>query len=95
MHDEMMALYQRRDRLAYFKCNQQIHSGIVTASGNPVLAEMHEQLQSRIKRVRSWATTSPIAGRVPWPSMRKCVPPGGRATASVSPASSASISTGP
>ncbi len=52
MHDEMMALYQRRDRLAYFKCNQQIHSGIVTASGNPVLAEMHEQLQSRIKRVR-------------------------------------------
>jgi DNA-binding GntR family transcriptional regulator len=52
LHDEMMMLYGRRDRLAYFKCNQSIHSGLVRASGNPVLAEMHEQLQSRIKRVR-------------------------------------------
>jgi len=52
MHLEMMKLYARRDRLAYFKCNQQIHTGIVRGSGNPVLAEMHEQLQSRIKRVR-------------------------------------------
>jgi DNA-binding GntR family transcriptional regulator len=52
LHEEMMALYRRRDRLAYFKCNQRIHSGIVRASGNPVLAETHEQLQSRIKRVR-------------------------------------------
>ncbi len=52
LHETMMALFRRRDRLAYFKCNQQIHSGLVRASGNPVLAEMHEQLQSRIKRVR-------------------------------------------
>ncbi len=52
LHEEMMELYRRRDRLAYFKCNQRIHSGIVRASGNPVLAETHEQLQSRIKRVR-------------------------------------------
>ncbi len=52
LHEEMMELYRRRDRLAYFKCNQQIHSGIVRASGNPVLAETHDQLQSRIKRVR-------------------------------------------
>ncbi len=52
LHEEMMGLYRSRDRLPYFKCNQQIHSGIVRASGNPVLAETHDQLQSRIKRVR-------------------------------------------
>jgi DNA-binding GntR family transcriptional regulator len=52
LHDEMMRLYACRDRLACFKCNQNIHSGLVRASGNPVLAQMHEQLQSRIKRVR-------------------------------------------
>lgn len=58
-HVEMMALYRRRDRLAYFKCNQRIHSGIVRASGNPVLAETHEQLQSRIKRVRFVGNDTP------------------------------------
>lgn len=52
LHREMLLLYARRDRLAYFKCNQQIHSGLVRASGNPVMAETHEQLQARIKRVR-------------------------------------------
>ncbi len=52
LHEEMIAHYRRRDRLPYFKCNQRIHSGIVRASGNPVLAETHDQLQSRIKRVR-------------------------------------------
>lgn len=52
LHEEMIALFRSRDRLAYFKCNQRIHSHLVRASGNPVLSEMHEQLQSRIKRVR-------------------------------------------
>lgn len=52
MHEDMMKLYRRGDRLAYFKLNQSIHSGIVRASGNAVLAQTHEQLQSRIKRIR-------------------------------------------
>ena len=51
-HEEMVALYVRRDRLAYFKRNQAIHSAIARASGNSILAETHEQLQARIKRVR-------------------------------------------
>jgi len=51
-HDEMMRLYRAGDRLAYFKLNQRIHSGIARASGNAVLAQTHEQLQSRIKRIR-------------------------------------------
>jgi DNA-binding GntR family transcriptional regulator len=51
-HERMMRLYRSGDRLAYFKLNQQIHSGIALASGNMVLAQTHEQLQSRIKRIR-------------------------------------------
>lgn len=52
MHDEMMALYEARNRLDYFKLNQAIHSAIVAASGNDVLVEMHGTLQARIKRLR-------------------------------------------
>jgi len=52
VHDRMMALYRKRARLEYFKLNQSIHSGIVQASGNPVLAATHEMLQARIKRMR-------------------------------------------
>jgi DNA-binding GntR family transcriptional regulator len=52
LHRDMLALYATRDRLDYFKLNQAIHSAIVAASGNAVLAEMHTTLQSRIKRLR-------------------------------------------
>lgn len=52
LHDAMMALYASRDRLEYFKLNQDIHTAIVAASGNEVLAEMHGNLQARIKRLR-------------------------------------------
>ena len=52
MHERMLELYAKRDRLAYFKLNQAIHSAIVQAAGNAVLAQTHETLQSRIKRIR-------------------------------------------
>ena len=52
MHQDMLALYAARDRLDYFKLNQAIHSAMVAASGNAVLAEMHTTLQARIKRLR-------------------------------------------
>ncbi len=52
LHKDMLALYETRDRLDYFKLNQAIHSAIVAASGNAVLAEMHTTLQARIKRLR-------------------------------------------
>lgn len=51
-HDDMMKHYKARNRLAYFKLNQAIHTAIVTASGNATLAQLHDQLQARIKRVR-------------------------------------------
>jgi DNA-binding GntR family transcriptional regulator len=52
LHKQMLALYKSNNRLEYFKLNQAIHSAIVAASGNPVLMEMHETLQARIKRLR-------------------------------------------
>ena len=52
LHRRMMAFYEARDRLDYFKLNQAIHAALVAASGNAVLAEMHGTLQSRIKRLR-------------------------------------------
>ena len=52
LHQQMMQLYRDRNRLAYFKLNQSIHTAIVRASGNATLLQTHEQLQARIKRVR-------------------------------------------
>jgi DNA-binding GntR family transcriptional regulator len=52
MHKRMIELYAARNRLAYFKLNQAIHSAIVEAAGNAMLAQTHETLQARIKRIR-------------------------------------------
>lgn len=59
LHREMMALYAARDRLAYFKLNQAIHSAIVQASGNATLSGLHEMLQSRLKRIRFIGNEAP------------------------------------
>lgn len=52
LHRRMLAFYEARDRLDYFKLNQAIHTAIVTASGNTILASTHGALQARIKRLR-------------------------------------------
>ena len=52
VHNRMMRLYKKRERLEYFKLNQTIHSAIVAASGNAVLAATHQTLQAQIKRMR-------------------------------------------
>jgi DNA-binding GntR family transcriptional regulator len=52
LHEQMLAQYEKRQRLDYFKLNQAIHSAIVAASGNDILAELHTTLQARIKRAR-------------------------------------------
>jgi DNA-binding GntR family transcriptional regulator len=52
LHDEMIRLYERRDRLSYFKTNQSIHSAFIRLSGNATLAYVHDLLQSRLKRIR-------------------------------------------
>lgn len=60
LHKRMLELYETRERLEYFKLNQAIHSAIVAASGNAVLAEMHETLQARIKRLRFIGNEGPV-----------------------------------
>lgn len=51
-HETMLQHYVRRERLSYFKLNQEIHAGIVRATGNSILCESHQNLQARIKRIR-------------------------------------------
>lgn len=52
IHNRMMEYYAVRERLEYFKLNQTIHTAIVQASGNAVLAATHQTLQAQIKRMR-------------------------------------------
>ncbi len=59
IHRKMLSLYAVRNRLAYFKLNQSIHSEIVAASGNAMLAQTHETLQARIKRIRFIGNETP------------------------------------
>jgi DNA-binding GntR family transcriptional regulator len=59
MHDEMMQRYLVRDRLAYFKLNQNIHSAILKASANEPLADVHGSLQARLRRIRYVGNESP------------------------------------
>jgi DNA-binding GntR family transcriptional regulator len=61
LHDEMMGLYARRDRLPYFKLNQAFHSGLVALSGNSALVQCHTQLQSGLKRIRYIGNEAPQA----------------------------------
>jgi len=52
LHDEMMRLYVARDRLPYFKLNQEIHSSILRSCRNETLFSVHGTLQARFKRIR-------------------------------------------
>lgn len=52
LHDAMMDCYARKDRLAYYKLNQDIHTAIVALVGNGALSDVHGRLQMRLKRIR-------------------------------------------
>jgi len=52
LHDRMMALFAKRERMLYFGVNQQIHLEIVRIARNEVLRVMHAQLHARMKRIR-------------------------------------------
>ncbi|EIM28971.1 GntR family transcriptional regulator [Microvirga lotononidis] len=52
LHDRMMDMYEKRDRLPYFKLNQSIHSAILRLSKNEALVSVHSVLQARLKRIR-------------------------------------------
>jgi len=52
IHDRMAERYAVRDRLEYFKLNQQIHTAFLRLSGNAALEAAHASIQSRLKRIR-------------------------------------------
>ena len=52
LHFEMLAAYERKNQLEYFKINQAIHLAIVEGADNPSLQEVHGQINARLYRVR-------------------------------------------
>ncbi|MBZ9799368.1 GntR family transcriptional regulator [Mesorhizobium sp. ES1-4] len=52
LHNRMLKLYQKRDRMPYFKLNQEFHTGLAALSRNPTLQEMQNNIQGRLKRIR-------------------------------------------
>ena len=52
LHDRMMELFAKRERMLYFGVNQSIHLEIVRIARNEVLRAMHAQLHARMKRIR-------------------------------------------
>lgn len=52
LHDRMIDMYEKQDRLPYFKLNQNIHSAILRLSKNEALAYVHGILQARLRRIR-------------------------------------------
>ncbi|ERM00817.1 GntR family transcriptional regulator [Brucella intermedia 229E] len=72
LHDEMIERYKHSDRLQYYKLNQQIHLAIVRLARNPTLADIHQMLQTRLKRIRFvGGHEARRNGPQPSPSMKK------------------------
>ncbi|UPG73449.1 GntR family transcriptional regulator [Roseomonas gilardii subsp. gilardii] len=59
LHEAMMDRYAARDRMAYFKLNQAIHTAIVALSGNATLIWAHEAIQARMKHIRFIGNAGP------------------------------------
>lgn len=52
LHYEMCAAFSRKNRLEYFKLNQQIHTAIVATSRNKTLIDTHNRINAQLYRVR-------------------------------------------
>ena len=52
LHHELLAAYERRDRLSYFRLNQAIHRAIVEAARNGALSRSHAQLNRQVYAYR-------------------------------------------
>ncbi len=59
LHKTMLQEYKKRNRLEYYKLNQEIHSELVRLGGNPVIADLHGMIQSRLKRIRYLGNQEP------------------------------------
>lgn len=61
LHDEMLVFYNARDRLPYYKLNQQFHTRLTALSKNSTLQEMQSNIQARLKRIRYIGNERPDA----------------------------------
>lgn len=61
LHERMLDYYRKRDRLPYYKLNQEIHSRISALSGNATLQQVQANIQSRLKRIRFLGNERPEA----------------------------------
>ncbi|SIN84111.1 GntR family transcriptional regulator [Vannielia litorea] len=52
LHNRMMDCYRTRDRMPYYKMNQEFHSRLAELSKNETLLEMQANIQARLKRIR-------------------------------------------
>ena len=52
IHEQMLEFWNKRDRLPYYKLNQQFHSKLSLYAGNGALSETQANLQARLKRIR-------------------------------------------
>lgn len=52
LHYEMLAAFTRRDLPAYYRLNAQIHDGINSAAGNPVLSQVYGTVNARLQALR-------------------------------------------
>lgn len=52
LHAEMVVRFEARERLAYYKLNQTIHTAIVALAHNHSINELHNLIQSQLKRIR-------------------------------------------
>lgn len=59
LHDSMVAHYERGERTAYLRLNQEIHRELFVIAGNAALTQLYEQLMVRIHAVRFIARKSP------------------------------------
>lgn len=58
LHYQMALHHTRGERDDYFRCNQAIHRKIMAMAGNPTLAQVHDGLAGRVRRVRYLANTN-------------------------------------
>lgn len=59
LHERMLEHYATRDRMPYYKLNQEFHTRLAALSGNETLQEMQGNLQARLKRIRYIGNEAP------------------------------------
>lgn len=59
LHDRMAGFFKAKNRLEYYKLNQDFHSGVLRLSGNAALQASHLSIQARLKRIRYIGNSEP------------------------------------